>query len=86
MTSPWQMLGMIVALLVLAFILFNGIVMALSPKCWFRLPRSVRPTWHAYRFEPTVVVHLQVRIMGAILAVMSGWMCVELVRDLLRYR
>ncbi|HET9400406.1 MAG TPA: hypothetical protein VFO34_05605 [Candidatus Acidoferrales bacterium] len=83
--SPWQMLGVTVALLVLAFALFNGILMALSPKRWFRLPRYARFTWHAYRFEPTIMVHVQVRILGAILAALSGWMCVELVRDLLRY-
>ena len=80
------MLGMILALLVLAFVLFNGILMALSPKRWFGLPRYARFSWHAYRFEPTTMIHLQVRILGAISAVMSGWMCVELVRDLLRYR
>ena len=66
--------GVVLAFFVFAFLLFNSVVMAVSPKRWFRLPRYLRVTGRASRYEPTSTIHRNVRLLGIVWLLAMGWL------------
>jgi hypothetical protein len=70
--------GVVLAFLVFAFIFLDSVVMAVSPKRWFRLPGYLRFSWRASgRYERTATVHRNVRLLGIVLILAMGWLVVE---------
>jgi hypothetical protein len=69
-----RIIGVIVAVITVAFLLFNGTVMLVSPKAWFALPFWIRATGglreEKYASGGGAV---QVRIVGAIFLGGIGW-------------
>jgi hypothetical protein len=74
-------IGWLAALLVGLMFTFNGIVMLVSPKMWFRLP-----SWLAGRGTMTELKYgnrngyLQVRALGAILIAAVAYVLISLLR------
>jgi hypothetical protein len=80
-----QIVGMFLIFVVLMTGLLNGLYMLTSPKRWYSLPRWLR--FEGYytreRVDGNDWRFLQVRIAGAGLSAICGYMLFALVRDML---
>lgn len=71
-----QLIGLIIVLLLLFVLMFNGIVMLFSPGMWFRLPRfiALHGALQQRMYRSTTIGRLQVRLLGVVVSVICGWM------------
>lgn len=71
-----QTIGLLLIPLLLGLVLFNGIVMLVSPAWWFTLPRYIafRGALHQSKYVATRAGRFQIRGLGLILASATAWM------------
>lgn len=70
-----QVLGMIVALLFGALMLFNGLIMLISPRRWFEIPPYVAFRGTVPRSSlSTIEGRLRIRVLGLVLTLFILWM------------
>ena len=74
------MLGTIVACLFGACFLANGLLMAVSPRAWFRLPKwiGVHGSLNKEKYS-SGPASIEVRLLGAILVAVVGWIVYDVI-------
>ena len=76
-----SVLGFTVACLLGALFLLNGLLMAVSPRAWFRLPRwiGVHGRLHEEKSSSVPAANLHVRILGVGLVAIVIWVVYDVV-------
>ena len=74
-----QAIGLLVIPLLLGAVLFNGVVMLISPARWFKLPSYIafRGALHQQTYAASSAGRFQIRVLGLILVGAAGWMIIS---------
>ena len=82
--SFMQVIGLLIGLLVLGWIIWNGAVMFLTPTKWFRMRHlALRGSLTEERNGRTLGGRFQVRLLGAIWFAVATWMLWRLCSDVI---